>query len=95
MPQRILSTSYPVARKNYGCGACDWITEWLYDFFALLTFTEKKMVIRARQNGWRIMKGEKHIKATIVGCDNDLYTWRAIIEIDRLCIKYDVYEDVC
>ena len=93
--QRVIHTSYPVARKIYGCGACDWITEELQYFVEELTFTEKRMVVSARQNGWRIMKGEKHLKAAMIGCDGEIYTWRVIIDIHRLCIKYDVYQDVC
>ena len=92
---RVISNSYPVARKNYGCDACNWVTEWLDEFVAILTFTEKRVVARARMNGWRIMKGEMHNKATIVGCDGELYTWRAITAIHELCVEHDVYEDVC
>ena len=93
--QRVISTSYPVARKVYGCGACDWITEWLEDFVRELPFAEKRIVAKARQNGWRIMKGEKHLKSTLIGCDGEIYTWRAITAIHQLLVKYDVYENVC
>jgi len=93
--QRTISVNYPVARKNYGCGACDWITEQLDDLVPYLSFTEKRAVVIARMNGWRIMKGEKHIRATIVGCEGELYTWRGIIDIDKLCKNHNVYENVC
>lgn len=95
MGQRVISSSYPVARKIYGCGACDWITEGLDYFVDELTFAEKRIVVKARQNGWRIMKGEKHLRSTFIGCDEEIYTWRAIIDIHKLCMKYEIYQDVC
>ena len=92
---RTISESEPVARKNYGCDACVWLTE--YDWKELislgLTFAERRAVIKARQNGWRIMKGEKHLQATIIGCENEIISWRAIPEIHAICLKYDIYED--
>jgi len=90
---RTISESEPVARKNYGCDACVWLTERLYDSSLNLTFAERRAVIKARQNGWRIMKGEKHLQATIIGCENEIISWRAIPEIHAICVEYDIYED--
>jgi hypothetical protein len=98
---RIISSSEPVARKNYGCDACIWISESdLYRdpwFMADLNFAEKRAIAKAHLNGWRIMKGEKHLQSTIVSCDGDLVSWRAIPEIHAICEKYELYEydNVC
>lgn len=98
---RTISTSKPVARKNYGCDACVWITEGILGYDCIddynMTFAELRSIVRAKQNGWRIMKGQKHLQATIESCDGDLLSWRAIPEIDEICKKYEiyVYEDVC
>jgi len=98
---RTISTSEPIARKNYGCDACIWITEPGLErdesFMKDLTFAEKRAIAKAHLNGWRVMKGEKHLQATIVSCDGDLVSWRAIPEIDAICNKYDlfIYDNVC
>ena len=94
---RVLRSSTPVARKNYGCDACVWIIEGLPDVADGLTFSELRSIVTARKNGWRVMKGEKHSQATIVGCDNDLFSWRAITAIHDICQKYEIYgdEEVC
>ena len=98
---RTLSGSNPVARKNYGCDACTWLIESVlsygevdsYDF----TFSELRAIVTARKNGYRIMKGEKHIQATIVSCEGTLISWRAITDIDEICLEHDLYpeEEVC
>ncbi len=83
----------PKARKNYGCCACDWVSEiGEYDY---MTFAERRAVVIARNNGWRILKGEKHHCQTILDCDGKPFTFRAKFEIHDICIKYDIYEDVC
>lgn len=97
---RIISSSTPVARKNYGCDACNWIADPGFEcdpsFMEILTFTEKRSIAKAHLNGWRIMKGEKHLQATIVSCDGDLVSWRAIPEIDAICREHALYEfEVC
>ena len=95
---RVISKSEPVAQKNYGCDACVWIVEYpeIIDDCEM-SFTDKRIVVKARQNGWRVMKGEKHLQFTIVSCDGDLISVRCIKAINDLCKKYDIYpeEDLC
>lgn len=98
---RTISTSEPIARKNYGCDACIWISEeGLHRdeyFMKYLTFAEKRAIAKAHLNGWRVMKGEKHLQATIVSCEGKLVSWRAIPEIHQLCKDHEIYEyeDFC
>ena len=93
---RTISQSTPVARKTYGCDACVWLTEGGMDFLDEMTFTDKREIVKARQNGWRILKGEKHTQATLISCDGDMISWRAIPAIDEICKKYDIYVyDIC
>ena len=87
-----------IARKNYGCDACVWLVEsdvisdeWFLDD---LSFAEKRTLVKARKNGWRIMKGERCLCQTLVSCDGkDIITWRAIPEINALNHRHDVYQD--
>ena len=97
MPQRTISESTPVARKNYGCDACNWISEGMPDVLEGLSYSEIRAIVKARNNGWRIMKGQKHLQATIVSCDGDLVSWRAIPAIHDICMEHDIYDydDVC
>ena len=97
---RTVSSSNPVARKNYGCDACVWLTEGViysgdlnsYNF----TFSELRTIVAARKNGWRIMKGEKHSQASMISCDGYFVSWRAITAIHEICIRHDLYEyEVC
>lgn len=86
------------ARKNYGCDACVWVTEsdvlenehWLNE----LSFAEKRAIVKARKNGWRVMKGDKCLIHTLVSCDGKLImTWRAIPEIHTINSNHCMYED--
>jgi hypothetical protein len=86
------------ARKNYGCDACICITEAGMDqderFLSDLSFAEKRALVKARKNGWRVMKGEKCVVHTLVSCDHSIImTWRAIPEIHELNIRHDMYID--
>lgn len=87
----VISESRPVARKHYECNACLFLRDALADGLEL-PYSEAKHVVRARQNNWRIVPGQQHIK--IFGKDGgEAYSIRCIIEIDRLCQKYDLYGD--
>ncbi len=94
---RVISSSNPVARKNYGCDASTWFVEGVLSYGELssykFTFSELRAIVMARKNGWRVIKGEKHSQAAIVSCDNDLLSWRAITAIHDICQKYELYSD--
>ena len=97
---RTISSSKPVARKNYGCDASVWLVEGLISYGEIssynFTFSELRAIVKARKNGWRILKGEKHSQASIVSCDNEILSWRAITEIHDICLRHELYEhDVC
>jgi len=89
---RIIRTSTPVARKNYGCDASVWISEYP-EVIDDMSFADKRIVARMHINGWRIMKGEKHKQQTVISCDNKILSLRASIPILKLCYKYDLMPD--
>lgn len=71
--------------------ACEFIRShdwWWSDRF---TFAELRQIVKARKKGWKILKGEKYIRQT---CKNDhIYAFKAIPEIHKICIKYDMYHE--
>lgn len=67
--------------------ACEFIrnSEW----FDYMTFTERRKIIEARNNDFKIKKGDKYIRQT---CKEEgrVYTFIAIPEMHSICIKYKV-----
>jgi len=90
---RILSKTEPIARKKYGCDAADWLLNSEI-MPSELTFTERKSIVLARRNRWCVYPGERYIKAAQIQC-GEFVVFRAIPAIHQLCLKYDLYEDVC
>jgi len=86
------STKLVKAHKNYGCDACEWLTAAgldLVDEFEM-KFHEKRSIVKARMNGWRIMKGQEHYLTTFVSCDGkDIVNVRMIPEIHEILYEYD------
>lgn len=82
-------------RKDHECNACLWLTEigsTSESIFKQITLAEdeKKSVIKAEQNKWKVKKGNSAIYR--VGLtDGDFSAWYSIPEIDDICIKYDIY----
>jgi hypothetical protein len=87
-----LSTTYPVAQKNYQCVACE---AWLDSGYTLddcETEEQKEIVKKAESDGWKILKGEKHIKQS--GVDFGVfYTTRAKIDMDKIVLALDLYPE--
>jgi len=70
--------------------ASEWLTEC--DDAMLFTFAERRQIVIARRNGWRIKKGEKYVKQ-FTKCCGDIGTFRAIPAIHAICVKYKIYQD--
>ena len=93
MSTQIGETKYPKARKTYHCMASDWIVNGdLYETFRCCTWEEKKEIIRARRNNWRIQAGTKYLRQTMIW-EGKMGTFRAIPAMHDICVKYDLYED--
>jgi len=85
----LLSERTPRARKDYLCMACLWIDDLHAKEF---NFSERRDLVMARRNGWKIKKGDKYVYQALVCC-GDFYAFRAIPAIHALCIEYDLYEN--
>lgn len=83
--------SRPKARKDYYCNACEFLFE---DDISGLTFSEYRTVVRAKWNGKKILKGQTYIRQfngdETIG---DTWTYRAIPEIHKICVKYKLYDN--
>lgn len=90
MCDTVIQTKYPKARKDHTCDACYWLCQGLEFVSHNLSFREKRAIVRARRNGWKIKKGETYVRATVKQ-DGELATFRAIPEIDQICTETGLY----
>ena len=88
---RIIETRYQIAKKDYVCDACPWLFETELTGF---TIAEYRAMVRAKRNGYMIKKGERYLRQVSV-CGGDFMVFKAIPEISKICLKYDIYQDVC
>ena len=90
----ISETKVNSAKKNYDCQSCEAILEFgSFNQFCeqfKLTFLEKRTLILAKENNYKILKGESYNKQ-FNKMDNQTYTFRSIPAIHEICCKYDVY----
>ena len=85
----VIHQQNPIARRDYDCDACVFISDDIPDN---LTFGELRIIARARQNGWKIKKGERYLRQ--FNTDGaDTWTFRSIPGIAAICQKYDLYPD--
>jgi len=80
--------STPKARKDYRCDACEFINEAINEGY--FSFAEMRLIVKAKRNGWKIKKGEIYDKCS-GKFDGDFSVFRAIPEMNDLCLKHDLY----
>lgn len=85
----IYTISYPVARKRYPCDAC----RILFDSFDIkdLTEEEQNVMLAAKSEGYAILPGTKYGKCA-GKYDGEFDTFRARLDADAICRKYDLYD---
>lgn len=90
----VLRECKPIARKEYTCDACLWLTSdyWWRLEKGLFTFNELKEIVKAKQSNWNIQKGQRYRKL-IIKDGGEFYVFKAIPAIDDICQKYDFYEE--
>lgn len=88
---QLISQKEPKARKNYNCMASEFIRNCGNLRGLTFTFSEWRAIISARNNNWEVKKGEIYIRQY---CEYEgrTYSFIAIPEIHKICIKYDYYE---
>ena len=86
----LISESKPKANKDHYCDASDWLNNNGIGQVSF-TFSEYRQIVKAKNNKWRIKKGDVYIRQ----CSKDgseLYTFKAIPSIHQICIDHDLYE---
>tara|TARA_R110000764_G_scaffold146819_1_gene234604 strand:- start:3658 stop:3930 length:273 start_codon:yes stop_codon:yes gene_type:complete len=86
----VLSESEPVVRKEHNCDASDWILSAGIDGVGF-SISEKRALVKARRNKWKISKGQKYIRQGNIQ-DGELYTFKAIPELHSICLKCNLYD---
>jgi hypothetical protein len=88
MPE-LINESYPTARKDYNCAACERLRDVLGD--KEFTISEYREIVKAKRQNWKIKKGQKYFRQVLT--DGEIYTWRAIPEIDQICRDHNLYKE--
>lgn len=76
------------ARKSYACDAC-----WIWNDRAVDDVTaDERLIIQAVQaDKWSIKPGDLYRKTIYL--DGGLRTYRARLDMDKLCLRYDLYDE--
>ena len=90
----VLSSKILTAKKDHKCDAYNfWISEYIKDIIQELTFKEKRSVVRMRLQKGKILTGQKYIRVVSV-FDGDFCDFKADIEMDKICSRLDLYEEI-
>ena len=83
-----------IARKDHEDSAGVWIKNCLSDIRSCgeLKFGELRAIVRLRDNGWEIKKGERYIDS-VIKQDGVLYQFKYKPEINAICQRLDMYAD--
>ena len=84
----LISETTRKARKQYNCMAWDWLCNVIRD--GILTEFELGRIAAHRAHGFKIDVNDEYYCATMKG-DNGIYTFRAIPDLHKICIKHDLY----
>ncbi len=90
-----ISDDILTARKDYDCNACLWLIEYLDGNGRTdtgFTFSEIRQIIRAKNENWKILKGQKYRKY-ISKEDGELFVNRERPEITEILTKYDLWPE--
>jgi len=90
-------TTVKAAKKDHYCGASELVREnlsYINNGDLETTFSERRAIIKARNNKWQIKQGESYYKQNNVA-DGRAYSWRAIPAMHEICNRLDLYSDDC
>ena len=89
----VLSQKILTAHKIHNCSAYYFvISEVISDIIGELTFKEKREIIRMKQQKGHIFPGQKYIMQANI-FDGDFCIWKADLEMHKICIRLDLYEN--
>lgn len=87
----VLSETQPVARKKYPCVGCNIFLDSGLSR-ADMTARERETTRAAKKDGWAILPGMQYRKSVYVE-DGVFYTYRARLDMDRICATHGLFED--
>lgn len=91
MSWEFVTTTYPVARKEYRCEASDWILNCGLgeDDFSPEHWD---LIEKARLEKWKIIPGTQYVKAE-GKWEGDFTVYRARKDLHQICLDYDLYQE--
>ena len=89
----LIAQTTPKARKNHICDACWTLRNYLTPTGNPLTFGEMRAVAIAKQNGWKILKGQTYVRQFNTDGSGEVWTFKAIPAILNICDKYKLYDE--
>jgi hypothetical protein len=84
--------SEPKARKDYACGAAEWILSAYSIDDDEFTSDEKRILKQAELDGWKIKKGTHYLKTEGV-FEGEWSVFRARPDLNQICLDHDIYQD--
>lgn len=79
------------ARKDHECGASLFIRDHVHELSWLkLKFSELREVVRMKNNGWKIKKGDSYIWQ-FNNNHGDVYLFKANKTIHEICVRHGLY----
>ena len=78
------------AKKDHDCMACEWLLAQGWDGMG---FSRKDLrsISKAKKNNWLIKKGDMYTNQRCKQ-DGEVYTFKAITDIHKICLNHDLYE---
>lgn len=79
------------AQESISCDACKWLkTQDRETLLKKLTPEEKKTVLKAVLNDFKIIKGQQYI-SQVVEYNGQMYRSNFLAKINDICFKYNIY----
>lgn len=90
--KKLIHEHFPVSRKEHHCMASDWLCNDLSFYWDEMLFHEKRSLIRAKNNNFKIKPGQVYVKQFIKNSDDVVFTFKAIPELHQICVRLDIYD---
>lgn len=85
------NTRFEIATETEDCNACLFIKDCLEDIVPDISYSEKRAIVRARENNWQVQKGDMCRKYTWLETDEEVIECVEIPEIASICTEHDLW----
>jgi hypothetical protein len=83
------------SQKEYKCDACLFMRDSLSELSpGMLTFAELREIVKAKQDNYKILKGQPYGKQFNKLYGEEPYTFRYRPAIHEICLKYELYPEI-